>query len=559
MSQTPKPELIVIPNRLQPSIKGQTLNQTPGIYFSEKPKKILGSYKKAALLMKVQGTELLKEEYEIFFKYLENFKNIQSKFLERREAQIQSKISSLQNLNTDIELESTKIKEIEIELEKTRNNKLARIFELKGKIAQEKNQLEFLRPKREALEKLSIEKSIDLQNIREIKQAAQAKLQNSIAERDKIKSLVLSQQEEIENLEIIKQSYAEEIDNLQRQRLQDYAEIKVLHNRLQELKGNIRVFCKIRPLLENEMEEPANIEIDRKLITIHKPDKANSFRFDRVFGPQVTIDELFGEISQLVQSALDGYKVCIFAYGQTGSGKTYTMEGPKDFMGISQGKGIIQKSVEQLFQSSEKLKLLGWNFNFQVSIIEIYNEQILDLLENSKKMTAFSVSMINPVYIDIYSYEDLYPLLTKARKQRSEAQTSCNAHSSRSHCLFQLKINGRKGIEEINGTLNLIDLAGSEKLKNSNAEGDRLEETKNINRSLSALRDVIQALVEKRGYIPFRNSKLTTILQNSLGGDGKTLMFVNISPLAINLQETIYSLLFAQKVNICSLPHQGIN
>lgn len=554
---TPKSELIVIHNRLQPSVKGQKLNQTPSLYYTEKPKLKHQSIKKAALLMKVHGTDRLKLEYETFFKHLENFKVIQQNLINKRENQIQSKISSLQNINEQIEQQSLKAKMTENELESTQSEKIAKILELKNKNGQYQALLDNITPKKEELVGLSVDNSVLLQNLTEKTQMSFEKLQSSTIERNYFASCVTKGSEEIRDLEIIKQAYGEEHERLQKQRILDYQEIKALHNRLQELKGNIRVFCKIRPIIHSENQEAANITNERKQITIQKVDKNfSTFKFDRVFGPQIHIDELFEEISQLVQSALDGYKVCIFAYGQTGSGKTYTMEGPKDCF---EGKGIIQKSVEQLFNSSAKLKSLGWQFSFQASIIEIYNEKILDLLENSKQMKAFSTSMINPVFVEIYSYEDLYPLLDKARQQRSEAHTSCNAHSSRSHCLFQLKILGHRDMEEINGVLNLIDLAGSEKLKDSNAEGERLDETKAINKSLSALRDVIQALVEKKKYIPYRNSKLTTILQNSLGTDGKTLMFVNISPFAKNIKDTISSLRFAQKVNICSLPHQALN
>lgn len=343
-------------------------------------------------------------------------------------------------------------------------------------------------------------------------------------------------------------SYQDSIQAYHKKRDDMYLEIKRLNNHLQELKGNIRVFCKIRPILENDPSLPLPMDLTEKSIILHQAEKKSKFFFDKVFKPSTPNEEVFEEISQLVQSALDGYKVCIFAYGQTGSGKTYTMEG-----GPYSDKGIIQKSVELMFISQQKLEELGWSFCFKASAIEIYNEQVRDLFDGRKVLTGFSTNMIFPHTVQIFSYTELAPLLMRARKSRAEAETECNTHSSRSHFLFRVEIQGLKEACEVNGVLNMIDLAGSERLKKSKAEGDRLEETKAINKSLSALGTVIQALVKKDKHIPYRNSKLTSILQNCLGGDGKTLMFVNISPLACNLKETLNSLIFAQKVNACTL------
>lgn len=360
---------------------------------------------------------------------------------------------------------------------------------------------------------------------------------------------------EKENLfDIISMSYQESIISYNKKREDSYLEIKKLNNTLQELKGNIRVFCKIRPVLpEDNHKTMSRIDTTERSITVYKQDKPCKFFFDRVFPPTATNSDVFEEISQLVQSALDGYKVCIFAYGQTGSGKTYTMEGPNTGTAPQSIKGIIQKSVELMFESQKKLTELGWNFYFKASAIEIYMEQIRDLFDGSKVLTGFSTSMMTPHTVPIYSYEELAPLLYRARKSRAEAETESNAHSSRSHFLFKVEIRGEKDDSEVFGVLNMIDLAGSERLKKSKVCGERLKETKAINKSLSALGTVIQALVKKDNYVPYRNTKLTSILQNCLGGDGKTLMFVNVSPLEVNFKETLNSLDFAQKVNACTL------
>eukprot|EP01122_Echinamoeba_exundans_P011451 TRINITY_DN4555_c0_g1_i4.p1 TRINITY_DN4555_c0_g1~~TRINITY_DN4555_c0_g1_i4.p1 ORF type:complete len:642 (-),score=134.80 TRINITY_DN4555_c0_g1_i4:3797-5722(-) len=333
-----------------------------------------------------------------------------------------------------------------------------------------------------------------------------------------------------------------------------------LHNSIQELKGNIRVFCRIRPLSKSEVEDKSvsyqfsktdDTAMDivcapqTKDVTGCKnaPDKTFNFKFDKVFPPGSSQEAVFGEISQLVQSALDGYNTCIFAYGQTGSGKTYTMEGPEAHLATVDNRGMIARAVEQIFLTSYRLAEKGWEYQFQASFVEIYNETVRDLLASTKPGAA------------VTSPERIDDLLKRANKNRAVGSTKMNERSSRSHSVFQLRLTGKNKVTEqsIEGILNLIDLAGSERLNQSQATGDRLKETQAINKSLSCLGDVIAALANKDKHIPYRNSKLTYLLQDSLGGNSKTLMFVNVSPAASNLNETLNSLRFAQKVNACDI------
>ncbi|UYV80295.1 KIFC1 [Cordylochernes scorpioides] len=273
--------------------------------------------------------------------------------------------------------------------------------------------------------------------------------------------------------------------------------------------------------------------------------------------------QVFEEISQLVQSVLDGYNVCIFAYGQTGSGKTFTMEGPSTLHygdEESPARGMISRSVMQIFQSIEELAGKGWEYTLDASFLEIYNETIRDLLASPNSQAKCDIKMVqgrkdevyvtNLTHVTITSQDQVPELLHKAHKNRAVAATNCNEHSSRSHSVFRLKLTGSNQLtgENCEATLNLIDLAGSERLKSSNAEGDRLKETKNINKSLSNLGNVIMALAQKDAHVPYRNSKLTHLLMNSLGGNSKTLMFVNISPLEKYFGETLNSLRFATKL-----------
>ncbi|CRL18032.1 Kinesin, motor domain [Penicillium camemberti] len=344
-----------------------------------------------------------------------------------------------------------------------------------------------------------------------------------------------------------------------------------LHNQVQELKGNIRVFCRVRPSLKSEpasdltlMQYPDETD-DGKEINILGPEersslgtvnrKNNTFSFDRVFNPSTQNAEVFDEISQLVQSALDGYNVCIFCYGQTGSGKTHTM---------SSADGMIPRAVHQIYETAQGLEEKGWRYSMAGNFVEVYNENLNDLLGNpdeldKKKheirhdMQRGKTTITDITTVNLDSPEMVETILKNADANRSVAATKANERSSRSHSVFILKLTGQNHItgERSEGTLNLVDLAGSERLSHSGATGERLKETQNINRSLSSLGDVISALGQGKegGHIPYRNSKLTYLLQFSLGGNSKTLMFVMVSPLQAHMSETLTSLKFATKVH----------
>ncbi|KAL9098469.1 MAG: hypothetical protein Q9163_005877, partial [Psora crenata] len=342
-----------------------------------------------------------------------------------------------------------------------------------------------------------------------------------------------------------------------------------LHNQVQELKGNIRVFCRVRPSLGSDPSDtPARISYpdsgaDSKEVEVMGPEeksilgniitKKHAFAFDRVFGPTSQNEDVFGEISQLVQSALDGYNVCIFCYGQTGSGKTFTM---------SATDGMIPRAVHQIYDTAKSLEGKGWNYNMEGSFVEVYNENVNDLLGKAEDFDKRRHEIRHDIQkckteitgiktVDLDSPGKVEEMLGRAMKNRSVAATQANGRSSRSHSVFILKLTGENSItgEHSEGTLNLVDLAGSERLSHSGAIGERLKETQNINKSLSCLGDVIGALGQGKegGHVPYRNSKLTYLLQFSLGGNSKTLMFVMISPLQNHLSETLTSLKFATK------------
>lgn len=327
---------------------------------------------------------------------------------------------------------------------------------------------------------------------------------------------------------------------------------KILRNEVIDLKGAIRVFCRIRPLIGDEKACEIKSTSEKIEISNGSDVKSLSFQYDRIFCALDNQEKVFEEVAPLVRSGMDGYKVCIFAYGQTGSGKTYTMEG------YGASNGIIYKSIDEIFNISAEMEKEGWSFSFDSNVVEIYNENIKDLLSNDgRKVEVRHVNektvLNNCSEHSIRKKDDLMNLFSIARKNRSVGATMSNEKSSRSHSVFILKVKmSNTAIKEYReGIFNFIDLAGSERLHVSKAEGERLRETQNINKSLSVLGNVITALVRKEQHIPFRDSKLTLLLKDHLQGNSRVLMFVNIAPEAKYHGETICSLRFAAKISEC--------
>eukprot|EP00794_Sanderia_malayensis_P019043 gene19043-20956_t len=353
-----------------------------------------------------------------------------------------------------------------------------------------------------------------------------------------------------------------EIDNKNKILVSKYAKEmrlrKKLHNELVDLKGNIRVFCRVRPTIKEDgggMNGENVIEFDEDddgLLSVDHKGKMKQFEVDRVFKPSSTQLEVFNEVKSLVTCCIDGYNVCIFAYGQTGSGKTFTMEG------TLQDPGINQRALSLLF--TEISDRSDWVFRISVSMLEIYNESIRDLLATKGlpldiKQCKEGVHVPGLQEIEVRNVDDVNNVFSLGHKNRSTASTNMNEHSSRSHAILVINIVG----ENINtatrtsGRLNLVDLAGSERVSKSGAEGARMKEAQSINKSLSALGDVIHALKNRNAHIPYRNTKLTYLLQDSLGGDSKTLMVVQVAPVRKNAPETFCSLDFAQRVKTVEL------
>ncbi|CAN1860090.1 Kinesin-like protein KIN-14I [Linum perenne] len=342
-----------------------------------------------------------------------------------------------------------------------------------------------------------------------------------------------------------------------------------LYNQVQDLKGSIRVYCRVRPFLSGQSDYLSTVDyLEEGTITINAPSRhgsgQKSFSFNKVFGPSATQAEVFGDMQPLIRSVLDGFNVCIFAYGQTGSGKTFTMTGPRDLTEKSQG--VNYRALGDLFHLAEQRRDT-FRYNVAVQMIEIYNEQVRDLLvsDGSNKRYPFSFHFYSQlVYanlVPVSSTSDVIDLMNLGHRNRVVGATALNDRSSRSHSCLTVHVQGKDLTSGniLRGCMHLVDLAGSERVDKSEVRGDRLKEAQHINRSLSALGDVIASLAQKNPHVPYRNSKLTQLLQDSLGGQAKTLMFVHVSPEPDAVGETISTLKFAERVATVELGAARVN
>ncbi|CAN0914117.1 Kinesin-like protein KIN-14G [Linum grandiflorum] len=349
-------------------------------------------------------------------------------------------------------------------------------------------------------------------------------------------------------------------------------ENRKLYNQVQDLKGNIRVYCRVRPFLPGQASRFNTVDhIEEGNITIATPSKygkegRKTFNFNKVFGPMATQAEVFADTEPLIRSVLDGYNVCIFAYGQTGSGKTFTMTGPKEL--TEESLGVNFRALSDLFLlSAQRKEVISYEISCQM--LEIYNEQVRDLLTSDglnkrleiRNSSNNGINVPDAFLIPVSSPSDVINLMNTGHKNRAVSATAMNDRSSRSHSCLTVHVQGKDltSGNVIRGSMHLVDLAGSERVDKSEVTGDRLKEAQHINKSLSALGDVIASLAVKSTHVPYRNSKLTQLLQDSLGGQAKTLMFVHISPEAEAVGETLSTLKFAERVATVELGAAKVN
>ena len=345
-------------------------------------------------------------------------------------------------------------------------------------------------------------------------------------------------------------------------------------------KETVNVVCRVRPLSNEERRQavPKCLDIRSNNVIIRKGNKTQEFSFNEVFSPKSTQHDVYKScVEPMIHDACAGYSCTLFAYGQTGTGKTFTLEGAKSQSAestvphrtadsIDPKAGIIPRAMFHLLKHLSKYPQN--RFSVTVSIVELYNEKLIDLLGKDQDIENESRAIkiyekdgeptISNVQLEqVTNQEDVFRLLSIAGARRKTAETKMNAQSSRSHCIFRATVNLQQ--EDNNnmttGTLFLVDLAGSENIGRSGAKDKRAKEAGNINKSLCSLGRVITSLVEGNKHIPYRESLLTRLLQNSLGGKCKTTMVVCISPSKADYDETMNTLDYGRRAqNIKNSP-----
>jgi len=363
-----------------------------------------------------------------------------------------------------------------------------------------------------------------------------------------------------------------------------------------KLQGNIQVCCRVRPLTNGEIKRGEKRVVENlsesEVGCFDSRTKAwKSYGFDKVWGADSTQSSVFQDVEPLALSVIDGYNACIFAYGQTGSGKTFTMEGAQ-----GENVGISYRTIEKLFnllnyrkaQKAAAVKKYEdantdsagplvdatalpsggdptsqFTFSIRVGMLEIYNDGVYDLLVDEDKRAigrqnkALEIKRDKNGHIEVAgltkepvsTIAEVLKLLKRGNDSRKTASTDLNEHSSRSHMVLSVEVTaGIVGEEPCLGNLFLVDLAGSERVRKSAVEGQNLKEATHINKSLSALGNVMEALDRKASHVPYRDSKLTYLLQDSLGGNSRTMMVVTVCPTSITFDETQHALQFATRV-----------
>lgn len=337
----------------------------------------------------------------------------------------------------------------------------------------------------------------------------------------------------------------------------------------------IKVFVRVRPLtqgtgLSTDGDHSLCLTVSSpQTVRLHCKPEPRTFTYDHVADMNTSQEEVFSSVAKnIVESCMNGYNGTIFAYGQTGSGKTFTMLGPSELDNFSDElRGVIPRSFEYLFfLINREVERSGGTKSFlcKCSFIEIYNEQIYDLLDSVSTSLFLREDIKRGVFVEgsvekyAASAAEAYQVLSMGWRNRRVASTSMNRESSRSHAVFTMTLESKEtGQEVVNirtSQLNLVDLAGSERQRDTHTEGSRLKEASSINRSLMCLGQVIMALMDvsngKNRHICYRDSKLTFLLRDSLGGNAKTYIIANVHPGSKCFGETLSTLQFAQRAKL---------
>ena len=339
---------------------------------------------------------------------------------------------------------------------------------------------------------------------------------------------------------------------------------------------SVRVCVRSRPLNDKEQSSGDNscvTVVNPQTLQMNLKSGSKNYRFHQVMGEKYTQGQMFTDsgVHVLLDSVLEGYSACVFAYGQTGSGKTYTMAGVEDNLGrqdyiSDETDGIIPRGISYLWQNMARRQE---QYYVKAAFVEIYNEQLRDLLNPSSGVlhcrwnikSGFFVEDL--LIVDCTNIDDLIAVLHEGIRNRKTSSHELNKDSSRSHSILLIYVISEEKNDDGHsfkryGKVSFVDLAGSERLKESKSQGVMIKETGNINRSLFTLGKVISALGDKKKakpHIPYRDSKLTKLLMDSLGGTSKALMIANISPAAAYAEETMSTLNYATRaMNIKNKP-----
>nr|BAN16545.1 ADB2008819 [Acytostelium subglobosum] len=321
--------------------------------------------------------------------------------------------------------------------------------------------------------------------------------------------------------------------------------------------SSIRVVCRFRPQNKIELAQGGCSIIDvsdNQTVNIKGSESNHTFTFDRIYDERNSQKDVYDDAAKpVIEDIMLGYNGTIFVYGQTSSGKTHTMQGPS--IDDAELKGVIPRMINTVFECINKADQ-NVEFIVKASYIEIYMEKIRDLLDVRKDNLRVREEKGKGVWVEgttevyIYREEDILEVMRTGQANRAIAETKMNAESSRSHSIFILSIQQKNLKEGSNkhGKLYLVDLAGSEKVAKTGAQGLTLDEAKMINKSLSSLGNVINSLTDgKSAHIPYRDSKLTRVLQESLGGNSRTTLIINCSPSSYNEVETVSTLRFGNR------------
>uniref|UniRef100_A0A1J3IW14 Kinesin KP1 n=1 Tax=Noccaea caerulescens TaxID=107243 RepID=A0A1J3IW14_NOCCA len=515
------------------------------------------------------------KENEIVTNCMEHIKLEKTKIEERE----RSEEKDVVRLKKEKERSDAEIRKLKQELKLVKEAHENQCLDLEAKVQKTKLELEY------KLKDAEIQAADSTRKVKELEKLCQSKSQKWEKKEGTYQNFIDNQSGALQELNATTVSIKHEVLRTQKKYFEDlnYYGVKLkgvadaaknyhvvleenrrLYNEVQELKGNIRVYCRIRPFLPGQNSRQTTIEYtgENGELVVANPFKQGKdthrlFKFNKVFGQAATQEEVFLDTRPLIRSILDGYNVCIFAYGQTGSGKTYTMSGPS--ITSKEDWGVNYRALNDLFHLTQ-IRQNTVMYEVGVQMVEIYNEQVRDILSNggsNQRLGIWNTALPNGLAVPdasmhcVRSTEDVLELMKIGLMNRTVGATALNERSSRSHCVLSVHVRGVDVETDsvLRGSLHLVDLAGSERVDRSEATGERLKEAQHINKSLSALGDVIFALAQKNPHVPYRNSKLTQVLQSSLGGQAKTLMFVQVNPDGDSYAETVSTLKFAERVS----------